>query len=149
MLRSVLSSALVLVLGAAGCGKQDALPWVPRSNRPPRPDEMPQLLSNELPFRYPAALYTRKIQGDVTLRLFIDRDGRVLPDSTRIEAPSGYALLDSAALAGAGDLHFVPAKLHGDPMPISILFPVRFRHPEARPLPEDTVNAATSGTSST
>ena len=110
---------------------------------------MPQLLNNELPFRYPAALYTRKIQGDVTLRLFIDRDGRVLPDSTRIEAPSGYALLDSAALAGAADLHFVPAKLHGEPMPISILFPVRFRHPEARPLPEDTVNNAMSGTSST
>ena len=147
MLRSVLSSALVLVIGAAGCGKQDALPWVPGSTRPPRPDEMPQLLNNELPFRYPAALYTRRVQGDVTLRLFIDGDGRVLPDSTRIETPSGYALLDSAALAGAADLHFVPAKRHGEPMSMSILFPVRFRHPEARPLPEDTVHAATSGAS--
>jgi TonB family protein len=100
---------------------------------------MPALLNAELPFRYPAALYARRIQGNVTLKLYIDRDGRVLPDSTRIDEPSGHAALDSAALLGSPELHFVPAKLHGEPIPVSILFPVYFRHPEARPLPGDTV----------
>lgn len=139
MLRSVLSPALVLVV-AAGCGQRDVTPRVPAPpNQGPRPDEMPQLLNNALPFRYPPALYARKVQGNVTLRLFIDRDGRVEPDSTRVDVASGYPLLDSAAVAGAGDLRFVPAKLHGEPMAMSILFPIRFRHPEAPPLPGDTV----------
>jgi TonB family protein len=71
--------------------------------------------------------------------LFIDRDGRVVPESTRIDEPSGFAAFDSAAVLGARDLRFVPAKLHGDAIPISILFPVYFRHPEARPLPGDSI----------
>ncbi len=100
---------------------------------------MPSLLNAELPFRYPAALYTRRVQGNVTLRLFIDRDGRVQPESTRVDEPSGYPALDSAALLGSAELRFVPAKLHGEAIPVSILFPVYFRHPEARPLPGDTV----------
>ena len=45
----------------------------------------------------------------------------------------------TAALKGSEELRFVPAKLHGDPIPVSILFPVYFRHPDARPLPGDSV----------
>jgi TonB family protein len=84
---------------------------------------MPALLNTELPFRYPAALYARKAQGNVTLMLYVDRDGRVVPESTRIDEPSGFAAFDSAAVLG----------------PISIQFPVYFRHPEARPLPGDSI----------
>ena len=110
------------------------------------PDEPPTLLTEQLPFKYPAALYARKVQGNVTLYLFIGRDGRVLTDSTRLEEPSGFPALDSAAIAGAPGLRFVPAKLHGEPMAVSILFPVYFRHPEARPLPGDTIlNAGKTG----
>jgi hypothetical protein len=50
---------------------------------------------------YPAALYARKAQGNVTLRLFVGSDGRAAPD-----------------------IHSLP---------------VHFRHPEARPLPGDTI----------
>ena len=96
-------------------------------------------MTTDLPFRYPAALYARKVQGNVTLRLFIDRDGRVIADSTRVEEPSGTPELDTAAMRGATDLRFAPATLHGDPVSVSILFPVYFRHPEARPLPGDTI----------
>jgi TonB family protein len=125
----------------AGCGKGEGAPLrVPAVRNPgPRPDEMPALLNAELPFRYPAALYARKVQGNVTLRLFIDRDGHVLADSTRIDEPSGFPALDTAAVQGAVDLQFVPAKLRGEPIPVSIMFPVYFRHPEARALPGDSI----------
>lgn len=106
-----------------------------------RPDERPVMVNAELPFRYPPALYARKVQGNVTLRLYIDRDGRVLPESTRVEESSGYAPLDSAAVKGSQELYFVPAKLHGEPMGVAVLFPVYFRHPEAAPLPGDTILA--------
>ncbi len=104
-----------------------------------QPDEAPTMLNTELPFRYPAALYARKVQGNVTLRLHVDRDGQVSADSTRIEESSGYVALDSAAVRGSQELRFVPAKSHGDPMPVTILFPVYFRHPDAHALPGDTI----------
>jgi TonB family protein len=104
-----------------------------------RPDELPKAINSELPFRYPAALYARRVQGNVTLRLYIDRDGQVRPDSTRIEESSGYVALDSAAIKGSQELRFVPAKLRGEAMATTVLFPVYFRHPEAHALPGDTI----------
>src|SRR3954463_6561768 len=137
--RAIPTAMLIAATSACGEGKDVAM-RAPRAAEPgPRPDEMPALVNAELPFRYPAELYARKVQGNVTLKLFIDRDGRVVPDSTRVDEPSGYVALDSAALKGAPELHFVPAKLHGEAIPVSLLFPVYFRHPEARPLPGDSV----------
>jgi TonB family protein len=106
-----------------------------------RPDEPPVMVNAELPFRYPAALYARRVQGNVMLRLFVDRDGRILAESTRVEESSGYPSLDSAAVIGSQDLYFIPAKLRGEPLAVSVLFPVYFRHPEAAPLAGDTVLA--------
>ena len=103
------------------------------------PDEKPRMLNEDLPFHYPPALYARKVQGNVTLRLYVDRTGQVTPDSTRIEESSGYAGLDSAAVKGSQDLRFAPASLRGEPLGVSILFPVYFRHPDARALPGDTI----------
>src|SRR4051812_26694667 len=125
------------------CDRSDrAIAIGPFGRRRPSPDEMPALVSTALPFHYPAPLYARRVQGNVTLKLFLDADGRVVVDSTRVVEPSGYASLDSAAIAGAGELRFTPAKLRGAPMPTSIVFPVYFRHPEARPLPGDTILTA-------
>jgi TonB family protein len=104
-----------------------------------RLDELPVMLNREPPFRYPALLYAQKVQGNVTLRIFIDRHGRVRPESTRVEESSGYTSLDSSAVTGSLDLRFMPAKLNGEPIAVSILFPVFFRHPDASPLPGDTV----------
>jgi TonB family protein len=104
-----------------------------------RPDELPVMLNPEPPFRYPVSLYARRIQGNVTLRIFVDRDGRVRPESTRVEESSGYTSLDSAAVTGSQELRFTPAKQGGEPMAVSILFPVFFRHPQGTPLPGDTV----------
>jgi TonB family protein len=103
------------------------------------PDELPVMLNNEPPFRYPASLYAQRVQGNVTLRIFIDRDGRVRPESTRVMESSGYVSLDSSAVMGSQELRFTPAQANGEPMAVSILFPVFFRHPQASPLPGDTV----------
>jgi TonB family protein len=128
-------------LGLGACADQQTSQRVAQAfqARAPEPDEIPRMLNTELPFRYPAALYARKVQGNVTLRLRIDRDGQVSADSTRIEESSGYSALDSAAVKGSQELHFIPAKLRGEPMPVTILFPVYFRHPDAHALPGDTI----------
>lgn len=141
MNRIVAAAALAASALAAGCLDDKQTKELARSfeGGGSRPDEAPVVVNKELPFRYPAALYARKVQGNVTLRLFIDRDGRVHPESTQVEESSGYGSLDTAAVRGASELQFVPAKQHGQPMAVTILFPVYFRHPEAPPLPGDTI----------
>jgi protein TonB len=104
-----------------------------------RPDELPVMMNKQPPFRYPTAAYAQKIQGNTTLRIFIDANGNIIPDSTQVAEPSGNASLDSAAVVGARELRFVPAKRNGQGVPISILFPVYWRHPDAAPLPGDTI----------
>lgn len=105
------------------------------------PDELPALRNPQPPFRYPAALYAQRVQGNVTLRLYVDTAGAVVPDSTRVEESSGHVALDSAALRGARDLRFSPAKRRGTPVAVTLLYPVYFRHPEAEPLPGDSLVA--------
>jgi len=140
MIRNRPTAIILCVLLLGACGK-DAPQKVAQAFQAASsaPDEIPKVLNTDLPFRYPAALYARKVQGNVTLRLQLDRDGTVVADSTRVEEPSGYPALDTAAIAGARELRFVPAKLKGEAMPVTILFPVYFRHPEASALPGDTI----------
>ena len=133
--------AALVGLGIVACGGGGERAGIATVFGGDRPDEPPVMVNKDLPFRYPAPLYARKVQANVMLRLFIDRDGRVIPDSTRVEETSGHESLDSAAVKGSQELYFIPAKLHGEPVAVSVLFPVYFRHPEAAPLPGDTVLA--------
>ena len=105
----------------------------------PRPDVLPVMLNKELPFRYPPSLYSQKVQANVTLRVYIDKEGQLVAESTHVAESSGYPPLDSAAVRGSNELRFIPAKTRGQAVPVSILFPVYFRHPEAPPLPGDTI----------
>ena len=132
-------AALVLLAAAvAACqkGEGSGLPFQTVGHQP---DVAPVMLNKELPFRYPPALYAQKVQGNVTLRIFINRDGTIAPDSTRIAETSGFTALDSAAMKGSRDLKFEPAKTQGQPVPVSILLPVYFRHPDAPPLAGDSI----------
>ena len=131
---------LVAMLAMGGCDR-DTSQKVAQAfqNGAPKPDEPPRMLNGDLPFHYPPALYARKVQGNVTLYLYVDHDGQAVPDSTRIEESSGYAALDSAAVKGSQELRFAPAKSRGKPLGVSILFPVYFRHPDALALPGDTI----------
>jgi len=132
---------VALATAAIGCVDKEQSDKLAKSfeSGPQHPDEAPKMLNKELPFHYPPALFSKKVQGNVTLRLFIDRDGHVRSDSTQVVEPSGYAAFDSAAIRGSQDLQFVPAKTKGEPQPVTILFPVYFRYPGAPPLPGDTV----------
>lgn len=112
----------------------------------PRPDVLPVMLNKDLPFRYPPSLYTRKVQANVTLRVYIDQEGQIVSESTHVAESSGHPPMDSAAVKGSSELRFIPAKTRGQAVPVSILFPVYFRHPEAPPLPEDTLLAKKAGT---
>jgi TonB family protein len=140
--------ALLLMMVIGGCQKGEgsglSFQTVGR-----QPDVPPVMLNKELPFRYPPALYAQKVQGNVTLRIYIDSNGAIVPDSTRVAETSGFSALDSAAMKGSRDLKFEPAKTRSQPVPVSILLPVFFRHPDAPPLSGDSIikrdsNAASS-----
>ena len=154
--RASRAGALLVVLAAAGAGgcrgregdaagqpngdgaaTPSAAVAAPRV--PPAPDGPPRMTNPDPPFRYPSALYARKVQGNVTLRLWVDSVGTVLPESTRVAEPSGYPALDSSAVAGSEKLRFAPSLREGIPVGAAILFPVYFRHPEAPPLAGDSV----------
>ena len=106
------------------------------------PDELPQMLNAELPFRYPLPEYSRRIEGNVMLRLFVDTSGMVIPDSTRISESSGRTAFDRAALSGASRLRFRPARRGGLPIAVSLMYPVHFRHPEGASAPTHTDSTA-------
>lgn len=108
--------------------------------QPPRmiADSLPQLLGDAVPFRYPMGLYTQRVEGDVTLRLHVDSTGAVVTESLRVAESSGQPLLDAAAMEGAPVLRFRPAKLGRRAVPLTVLFPVKFRVPGGTPAPTDT-----------
>ena len=138
-MRSKVFLALALVLAiAAACSKGEGS-GLPFQTIGKQPDVAPVMLNKELPFRYPPALYAQKVQGNVTLRIFIDRDGSIVADSTRVAETSGFTALDSAAMKGSRELKFEPAKTLGQAVPVSILLPVFFRHPDAPPLAGDSI----------
>ena len=136
----------IMVLGAATTGCRNDESPEGKFEVGPRPDVLPVMLNKELPFRYPPSLYSKKVQANVTLRVFIDQEGQIVSESTHVAETSGYAPMDSAAVKGSGELRFIPAKTRGQAVPVSILFPVYFRHPEAPPLPGDTILNKKAGT---
>ena len=133
--------AWTLILAASACINQDqaqkAIEAVQADGA--KPDVMPVMLNRELPFRYPPALYERRVQGNVTLHIHIDSAGIVWPESTSVVESSGYPGLDSSAVAGSRELRFEPARTKGKPVSVSLKLPVFFRHPKAKPLAGDTI----------
>jgi TonB family protein len=144
-LGSYVALLLMTVMGACKKGEGSGLPFQTVGRQPDIP---PVMLNKELPFRYPPALYAQKVQGNVTLRIYIDSNGAIVPDSTRVSETSGFSALDSAAMKGSRDLKFEPAKTRGQPVAVSILLPVFFRHPDAPPLAGDSIIQRDSTTAS-
>ena len=89
--------------------------------------EMPVVINSESPFQYPSELFDQGVEGEVRLRLFVDPQGRVVPESTKVSSPSGTPEFDSTAVRGAVDLRFAPARRDGQPVGMAFYLPVVFR----------------------
>ncbi len=123
LVKTVIGVALIGMVACRGSSRQSEA----QGAAPPPESEAPVALNPDVPIAYPPALFERKVEGDVTLRLFVDSTGKLIPESTRVAEPSGYPALDSAALAGAPALKFAPAKRHGIAVATVFLQPVEFR----------------------
>jgi protein TonB len=131
--RRRLLAALALTLG---CGDRSVGTVAlgdhqPASTESPA-DQPPVAINPVTPMVYPPALLEQGIEGRVLLRLYVDAQGRLLPDSTRVAESSGYPALDSAALSGSRELRFSPALRNGRPVAAPFLQPVHFRHPRSQ-----------------
>jgi protein TonB len=89
---------------------------------------MPTLLNEQLPFEYPQEAWANRIGGETVLRIRISDAGAV--DSVSIEQTSGNHGLDSAAVAGARELRYRPARQGERPVPVWATLPVRYPMPE-------------------
>ncbi|HLX79094.1 MAG TPA: TonB family protein [Burkholderiales bacterium] len=69
---------------------------------------------------YPREAIERGLQGEAVMLLFLDQSGNVI--AARVEASSGYAILDDAAVRAVRSLRALP-----DSAPREALLPVRFR----------------------
>lgn len=90
---------------------------------PPSPIDAPA------PFRYPVALWDRGVQGETLLQLHVTDAGAV--DSVNVERSSGRVQFDSAAVAGAYQLRFIPGHRGGRKLPMWVKLPVRFSRDSA------------------
>ena len=89
---------------------------------------VPVLRSERLPIRYPAEAWRERVGGETRLRIHITEEGTV--DSAYVVTSSGHAALDSAALAGARQLQYRPARRGEEPVAVWAVLPVRYPMPE-------------------
>lgn len=117
-MRSALLFGLAASTAAAGCGDEAAI-------------EQPTPLYGEVPIEYPLHMWDQDMEGETLLRVRVSDVGVV--DSVEVLASSGYAAFDSAAMAGAHDLRFTPARREGKRIAVWAEVPVYF---SKRPRPD-------------
>jgi TonB family protein len=128
-------AALALVAALGSCGDRSVGTVALGDHQPAvesTADQPPVAINPVTPMIYPPALLDQGIEGRVLLRLFVDAQGKLIPDSTRVAESSGYPALASAALGGARELRFSPALRNGRAVAAPFLQPVHFRHPRSR-----------------
>jgi periplasmic protein TonB len=79
------------------------------------------------PFHYPEELWDAGVEGETVLRLWVNEEGAV--DTVRVERTSDYPAFDSAAVNGARDLQFEPARQAEGTVGTWVLLPVQFDLP--------------------
>ncbi|MEX2571626.1 MAG: energy transducer TonB [Gemmatimonadota bacterium] len=94
----------------------------------PQPETPPRQLSDS-PFHYPEELWDAGVEGETLLEIHVSREGLV--DSAQVGESSGYGAFDSAAVAGARELLFEPARRGADSVAVRVLLPVQFHLPRA------------------
>jgi TonB family protein len=74
----------------------------------PEEVEDPVPLYGEIPIEYPLELWDLDVEGETLLRVRVTELGEV--DSVEVIETSGYPAFDSAALRGARQLRYTPAR---------------------------------------
>ncbi len=108
------TKGLVLSLLAAllaGCGSDE-------------PIQEPTPLYGEVPIEYPLDLWDADVEGVTLLRVRVTEMGVV--DSVEVLEGSGYPAFDSAAVRGALDLRYSPARKGGERTTVWAKVPVHF-----------------------
>lgn len=121
---AVLAAAVLLVLACGGEGEV----------------EQPAPLYGEVPIDYPLRLWDQGMEGQTLLRVRVTDTGQV--DSVEVVESSGEPAFDSAAVNGAKDLRFRPARRGGKRIEVWAKVPVHF---SKRPRP-DTLGGGRSFT---
>ncbi len=86
--------------------------------------QQPAPLYGDVPIEYPLQLWDQDQEGQTLLRVRVTETGAV--DSVVVEQSSGYAAFDSAAVAGAREIRFRPARRKGKRIEVWAEVPVHF-----------------------
>jgi protein TonB len=86
--------------------------------------ENPTPLYGEVPIEYPVDLWDADVEGETLLRVRVTEDGGV--DSVEVLEASGYPAFDSAAVRGALQLRYSPARKDGRRISVWARVPVQF-----------------------
>ena len=109
--RSALPWIAILAVASTGCGGDGDL-------------ERPAPLSAELAIEYPLELWDQGIEGECLLKVRVNDLGLV--DSVVVVESSGHPAFDSAAIRGARDMRFRPARRDGRRVDVWAQVPVHF-----------------------
>ena len=86
--------------------------------------EEPTPLYGEVPIEYPVDLWDADVEGETLLRVRVTEEGAV--DSVEVVEGSGYPAFDSAAVRGALQLRYSPARKNGRRLSVWARVPVQF-----------------------
>ncbi len=118
LVRAGLASAALALGGVAGCASDAEI-------------DQPAPLYGEVPIEYPLSLWDQDMEGETLLRVRVTDTGQV--DSVEVLESSGHVAFDSAAVQGARDLRFSPARKGGKRIEVWAKVPVHF---SKRPRPD-------------
>lgn len=110
--------AMALVAVAAACAAEGEI-------------DQPMPLYGQVPIEYPLQLWDEDMEGETLLRVRVTDTGGV--DSVEVLESSGHPAFDSAAVDGARELRFRPARRDGERIEVWAKVPVRF---SKRPRPD-------------
>ena len=103
-----------LSLALLGCGQPEEL-------------EAPVPLYGDIPIEYPLRLWDADVEGQTLLRVRVTETGTV--DSVEVLETSGYPAFDSAAVRGALQLRYSPARRDGRRVEVWAKVPIHFTKP--------------------